>query len=91
MSFRYSSCFSFSSPNMRSDSTSENPMMALSEGLRLALQRLRQAILEVVSPGALALPRLADDRRLGSDLRLRGLGIPTQRPLFASQSVGRSG
>src|SRR6266849_1391974 len=28
MSFRYSSCFSFSSPNMRSVSTSENPMMA---------------------------------------------------------------
>ena len=30
MSFRYSSCFSFSSPNIRSDSTSEKPMMAFS-------------------------------------------------------------
>ena len=29
MSLRYSSCFSFSSPNMRSVSTSEKPMMAL--------------------------------------------------------------
>src|SRR4029450_9496195 len=30
MSFRYSSCFSFSSPNMRSIRTSENPMTAFS-------------------------------------------------------------
>src|SRR5713101_960211 len=30
MSLRYSSCFSFSSPNIRSVSTSENPMMAFS-------------------------------------------------------------
>src|SRR6516165_9381305 len=30
MSFEYSSCFSLSSPNIRSDSTSEKPMMALS-------------------------------------------------------------
>ena len=30
MSFRYSSCFSFSSPNIRSPRTSENPMMAFS-------------------------------------------------------------
>ena len=30
MSFRYSSCFSVSSPNIRSARTSENPMMALS-------------------------------------------------------------
>src|SRR5207302_1632272 len=30
MSFRYSSCFSFNSPNIRSTSTSENPMMAFS-------------------------------------------------------------
>ena len=30
MSFRYSSCFSFSSPNIRSVSTSEKPMMAFS-------------------------------------------------------------
>ena len=30
MSFRYSSCLSLSSPNMRSASTSENPMMAFS-------------------------------------------------------------
>src|SRR5215467_1713225 len=30
MSFRYSSCLSFNSPNMRSDRTSEKPMMAFS-------------------------------------------------------------
>src|SRR5215470_10291863 len=30
MSFRYSSCFSLRSPNIRSFRTSENPMMALS-------------------------------------------------------------
>ena len=30
MSFRYSSCFSLSSPNIRSDSTSEKPMIAFS-------------------------------------------------------------
>ena len=30
MSFRYSSCFSFSSPNIRSSSTSEKPMIAFS-------------------------------------------------------------
>ena len=30
MSWRYSSCFSFRSPNIRSSSTSEKPMIALS-------------------------------------------------------------
>src|SRR5437867_12116546 len=39
MSFRYSSCFSFSSPNMRSTRTSENPMMALS-GVRSSCDML---------------------------------------------------
>src|ERR1700752_1240636 len=39
MSFRYSSCFSFSSPNIRSDNTSEKPMMALS-GVRSSCDML---------------------------------------------------
>src|SRR5215470_17495778 len=39
MSFRYSSCFSFSSPNMRSMRTSENPMTALS-GVRSSCDML---------------------------------------------------
>src|SRR5437016_12120867 len=39
MSFRYSSCFSLSSPNMRSVSTSEKPMMAFS-GVRSSCDML---------------------------------------------------
>ena len=39
MSFRYSSCFSFSSPNMRSVRTSEKPMMAL-RGVRSSCDML---------------------------------------------------
>jgi hypothetical protein len=50
-----------------------------------ALQRLRQALLEVVYPGALARARLADNRGLGFDLRLRGIHPPAHRPLPTSQ------
>src|SRR5215471_2622105 len=39
MSLRYSSCFSFSSPNIRSFSTSENPMIAFS-GVRSSCDML---------------------------------------------------
>src|SRR5713101_7540365 len=62
MSFRYSSCFSFSSPNMRSVSTSEKPMMAFN-GVRSSwdmlarnsdLCRLAALVLDLVKePGIL--------------------------------------
>src|SRR5262245_25406661 len=49
MSFRYSSCFSLSSPNMRSFSTPEKPMMAFRgvRSSRLLFQGLGQRALQL--------------------------------------------
>jgi hypothetical protein len=58
----------------------------LLERLRLALQRFRQALPEVVNPGPFVLPRLAGDRKLGFDLSLRGLCSAPHRSLLASHS-----
>src|SRR4029453_10487023 len=49
-------------------------------------QRLCQALLNVVSRGALALLRLARARELGLDFSLRGLSTTTHRPLLACSS-----
>jgi len=55
----------------------------------LLFLQLHEARLEVVDPGALALPRVAGDRGLGFDLRPRGLCTPTHRPLLASHGALR--
>ena len=49
---------------------------------RLALQRLCQALLKVVTPGAVALRCPADDRALAFAFRLSRLCTPTDRPLL---------
>ena len=59
MSFRYSSCFSFSSPNIRSTSTSEKPMMALS-GVRSSWDMLARNS-RLVLAGGLELAALVRD------------------------------
>jgi hypothetical protein len=48
--------------------------------LRLAVQRLRQALLKIKDAGVFVLRRLARELSLGFDLRLRGLCTPTLGP-----------
>src|SRR4029453_10786118 len=62
--------------------------LELPQRLRLALERLRQALLQVADPGGIVLERLAGNGGLGF-LRLRRLLAPTHQPLLASyESVG---
>ncbi len=49
---------------------------------------LRQTLLEVANARAFVLPRLAGGRQLGFGLSLRGLRIPTHRPLLHRAMVG---
>ena len=78
MSFRYSSCFSFSSPNMRSASTSEKPMIALS-GVRSSCDMLarnsRLVLAGRLELAALVLDLVEQPRVLDRQGRLGGEGL----------------